>query len=179
MHKYVFICTNMHDMLNLQLKYAQGKICHLCKFNIHKYSVCTKYAKICKNMQWPHKYFSPAFICIYMHNICKKYARYVSIKFICNISKNMHSPLCWCHWQTASDTNLLKSLRSKWQETWISVLERTWKSLSQAMVKYVVIPSHDEFKFCGPAWQLDQHCADTRRKLHPPFVHLCQSRASW
>ena len=50
--------------------------------------------KICKNMQKyakPHKYFSYAFICIYMHKICTKYARYVSMKVICNICKNMHS----------------------------------------------------------------------------------------
>ena len=26
----------------------------------------------------------------------QKYARYVSMKVICKICKNMHSPLCWC-----------------------------------------------------------------------------------
>ena len=31
-----------------------------------------KVCKICKNVQWPHKYFSYAFICIYMHKICKQ-----------------------------------------------------------------------------------------------------------
>ena len=38
--------------------------------------ICNKYAT---NMQWPghwpHKYFSYAFLCIYMLKICKKYAK--------------------------------------------------------------------------------------------------------
>ena len=54
-----------------------------------------KVCKICKNVQWPHKYFSYAFICIYMHKIGKKKKKYVSMKIICNICKNMHSRLCW------------------------------------------------------------------------------------
>ena len=40
----------------MQIKYAE---------------ICTKYVQICKNMQWPHKYFSYSFICIY---------EYVSVK---------------------------------------------------------------------------------------------------
>ena len=70
MHKYVFICTNMHDMLNLQLKYAQGKICHLCKFNIHKYAQnMQKYAKICSDPTSISSMHLYAFICtIYAKN---------------------------------------------------------------------------------------------------------------
>ena len=33
--------------------------------NVNMHKICTTYAQICKNMQWPHKHFSYAFICIY------------------------------------------------------------------------------------------------------------------
>ena len=32
---------------------------------------------------------------------------------------------------------------------------------------------------CKNAWQLDHNCADKEGNLHPCFVHLRQSRASW
>ena len=46
--------------------------------------------KICKNMQWPRG-MSPVHLYAF---ICTKYARYVRMKVICKICKNMHSPLC-------------------------------------------------------------------------------------
>ena len=58
--------------------------------------------KYAKNMQWPQKYVSCAFIC----KKYGKYARHVSMKVISKICKNMHPPLqvCWmpcstqAHW---------------------------------------------------------------------------------
>ena len=38
------------------------------------------------------------FLCIYMHLYAlnmQKYAKYVSMKVMCNTCKNMHFPLCW------------------------------------------------------------------------------------
>ena len=67
------ICLNMH----------KGKYAITCKL---------KYAKICKNMQWCRA-MSPVHLYAF---ICTKYARYVSMKVMCKICKNMHSPLCWC-----------------------------------------------------------------------------------
>ena len=63
----------------------QGKYAIICKLNMHKYA---------KNMQRPQGLSPVHLYAQNMHKICTKYARYVSIKVICKICKNIHSPLC-------------------------------------------------------------------------------------
>ena len=46
-------------------------------------------------------YFSYAFICMYMHKICKKYARDVSMKVICK-----HVKICTPHFADVSAVTL-------------------------------------------------------------------------
>ena len=50
-----------------------------------------KYAKICSDPISISPMHSYAFLCT---KYAKKIAKYVSMKIICNICKNMHSPLC-------------------------------------------------------------------------------------
>ena len=73
MHQYALYaylcirCLNMH----------KGKYVIMCKL---------KYVQICKKVQCPQKYVS--FVHLFEKNM-QKYARNVSMKFICKIYKNM------------------------------------------------------------------------------------------
>ena len=87
MNKYEFkfskICINMHQ-------YAlYAYLCIRC-LNMHKgkYVIMCKlkYVQICKKVQCPQKYVS--FVHLFEKNM-QKYARNVSMKFICKIYKNM------------------------------------------------------------------------------------------
>ena len=65
---------------------------------MHKYAnlqnICKIYAIICINptsMDLKRKYAKK-----YAKNM-QLYAKYVVMKYICKICRNLHSPLCWCY----------------------------------------------------------------------------------
>ena len=69
----------------------KGKFAIICKIKL-----CINIFKICSNMQQDAVTPKVCLLCIYMYLYAKnmqKYARYVKMKVICRIRKNVHFPL--------------------------------------------------------------------------------------